>query len=324
MPLKNPLKYSWQLYYRSIYCPYIKPYLRANVRKSELKRVYGEYSESLALLERLSQVYDLTQNSGESHAPIFICATGWRTGSTLLQRLVMSSGEALIWGEPYSDTMPSHALFSHLRAFKSDYPYDGCFQPISSDDVQALTTTWTACLFPPVQALYDAHQSFFIKLLQDPALKQGFKHWGMKEVRLNIDQALYLNWLFPNAKFIFLTRNPIDAYRSYKGRAWYIQWPNLRVDTATDFATFWSYLAEGFATQVAGLKSLIVRYEDLIGKDGEISKIEDFIELKVDRTLLGQRIEEPIRKYSSQLSRIEVSLIKKIAGETAGQLGYRL
>ncbi|MEO0491631.1 MAG: hypothetical protein AAFZ49_19075, partial [Cyanobacteria bacterium J06659_2] len=153
------------------------------------------------MLERLSQVYDLTQNSGESHAPIFICATGWRTGSTLLQRLVMSSGEALIWGEPYSDTMPSHALFSHLRAFKSDYPYDGCFQPISSDDVQALTTTWTACLFPPVQALYDAHQSFFIKLLQDPALKQGFKHWGMKEVRLNIDQALYLNWLFPNAKF---------------------------------------------------------------------------------------------------------------------------
>ena len=35
----------------------------------------------------------------DSYSPIFIFTTGWRTGSTLLQRLITSSGETLIWGE---------------------------------------------------------------------------------------------------------------------------------------------------------------------------------------------------------------------------------
>lgn len=321
---RNPLKYAWQAYYKAVYSPYIKPYLKSRVGESELNKLYGEHDQSIALLTRLSQDHNLITTPEEEYAPIFICSTGWRTGSTLLQRLVMSTGEALIWGEPYSDTLPSHSLFSHLRAFKSDYPYEECFRQISSDNVTALTESWTAYLFPPMQALYNAHRSFFIKLLKEPAVEKGFKYWGMKEVRLNIDQVLYLNWLFPNAKFIFLTRNPIDAYRSYKGRKWYVKWPDLKVDTAIDFASFWSYLAKGFADNIPNLQSILVRYEDLISQEAEITKIEDFIGFQVDRQILNKRVKEPIKKHNKSLSWPEIFLIKKTAGEIAHSFGYEL
>jgi hypothetical protein len=30
--------------------------------------------------------------------PIFVCAVGWRSGSTLLQRLLMTDPSVLVWG----------------------------------------------------------------------------------------------------------------------------------------------------------------------------------------------------------------------------------
>ena len=32
--------------------------------------------------------------------PIFVCAIGWRCGSTLLQRILMTDPRVFIWGEP--------------------------------------------------------------------------------------------------------------------------------------------------------------------------------------------------------------------------------
>ena len=36
--------------------------------------------------------------------PIFIFAAIWRSGSTLLQRLLCSDPSLILWGEPYTDT----------------------------------------------------------------------------------------------------------------------------------------------------------------------------------------------------------------------------
>ena len=49
-------------------------------------------------LQGLSEALD---SDAPENRPVFVLAAGWRSGSTLLQRLVMSSGETLVWGEPY-------------------------------------------------------------------------------------------------------------------------------------------------------------------------------------------------------------------------------
>src|SRR5262245_48832244 len=47
--------------------------------------------------------------------PIFILSAGWRSGSTLVQRCVMSGGEAMIWGEPYGPFGLFDALADPIR-----------------------------------------------------------------------------------------------------------------------------------------------------------------------------------------------------------------
>ena len=34
--------------------------------------------------------------------PVFVLAAGWRSGSTWVQRGLMTSGQIVIWGEPYA------------------------------------------------------------------------------------------------------------------------------------------------------------------------------------------------------------------------------
>src|ERR1700759_2808533 len=36
----------------------------------------------------------------ETEAPIFLLSTGWRAGSTLLQRILVTDPSLLLWGEP--------------------------------------------------------------------------------------------------------------------------------------------------------------------------------------------------------------------------------
>src|SRR5688572_16478810 len=54
--------------------------------------------------------------------PVFILSSGWRTGSTLVQRLVMSSNTILVWGEPYAHCGHIRRLASALQAFTPEFP----------------------------------------------------------------------------------------------------------------------------------------------------------------------------------------------------------
>ena len=62
--------------------------------------------------------------STETCEPIFILAAGWRSGSTFLQRLVMSREEAFIWGEPYRHAALVDSLASQVKVFTDVWPMD--------------------------------------------------------------------------------------------------------------------------------------------------------------------------------------------------------
>ena len=54
-------------------------------------------------LDEIERKWPTCAESGEDTdiSPVFILSAGWGAGSTLLQRLIMSSGEVLVWGEPF-------------------------------------------------------------------------------------------------------------------------------------------------------------------------------------------------------------------------------
>ncbi len=253
------------------------------------------------------------------HKPIFIFSAGWRSGSTLMQRLVMSKESVLIWGEPYSHARMLWHLSASISAITDDWPETDWF--VDQHDLNKLNTTFVANLYPEIQEMKKACLAYIETLLEQPAKERGFKRWGLKDVRLTIDDAFFLKWLFPNGKFIFLTRNPYDAYRSYRlTRSWYNEWPDDPVFTAKRFGRHWRLLADGYLKDVAEIGGILVRYEDLCAGKVDIVELENYLELEIDPMLLNKKVgshrhdDDGVPKYELKMLKNEVSVVAKKLG----------
>lgn len=150
-------------------------------------------------------------------------SAGWRSGSTLVQRLLCSDPNTLIWGEPFGEAVPVPRLAAMIEAFVKKAPNRAAdaYDEVTRNATAPLCDLWIPNLNPGFAALRRAHRAFFDTLLMAPARARGYRRWGAKWVRLSAHHARYLKWLYPRAKFVFLVRDPLDAWRSYKGRRWY-------------------------------------------------------------------------------------------------------
>lgn len=269
---------------------------------------------------------DTAVPDGNREKPIFILSAGWRSGSTLLQRLVMSGTRTIVWGEPLGDTAIVTRLAHSLEIIGPAWPPDSFFPgTVPADE---LSGEWIANLTPHVHNLREAHRAFFLSWLRDPTVADyDAIRWGLKEVRLSIADAHYLRWLFPNAKFLFIVRNPIDAFRSWKGNRWRSPWPGYYRNSAIAFGRHWCTLADGFLAGYHSLGGMFIRYEDLIGGQFNTDELAAYLEFdSIDSTPLRRRIDTPKDKGPRKKRRVSLLdrlLISTICGSTMKKLGYR-
>ena len=220
--------------------------------------------------------------------PVFILSAGWRSGSTMLQRLIMSRESILIWGEPYSHARMLHHLAASVSAITPDWPKDEWFVDRYPRD--ELSTRFVANMYPNVQDLLQACLACTQTLLAEPARKRGFARWGLKDVRLTIDDAYFLHWLYPQARFVFLCRNPYAAYRSYRlDRSWYNEWPDDPVFTAERFGRHWRELTQGFRDGCEAVGGVFLRYEDLCAGNFDVAALEEYLQLGIDIQSAGEK-----------------------------------
>ena len=175
--------------------------------------------------------------------------------------MLMADGNTLIWGEPYARSGIIQKMSDQFRAVTASWPNRNHVGQVP--DYQA-TDKWIANLTPPVEALRRSHRLFFDQLFGEPSRKSGRKTWGIKEVRLTTQHAAYLRWLFPEARFLFLVRDPIQAYSSYRQRGpWFFNWPGRPVGSAWTFGGLWNSMAGDFYDHHESLNGMLIRYEDL-------------------------------------------------------------
>ena len=257
-----------------------------------------------------------------AESPIFIFAAGWRSGSTLLQRLVASDGRVLIWGEPYDRSGIVQALARSLAPFSASWPPPG--YPQASGSLAGLPESWLANLYPPPAALRTALRGLFLELFAVPARAQGASRWGFKEVRFGLAEALLLKGLFPDARFLFLRRDLEAAYLSYKGFSgsmdWYASWPRQPVFTPWAFARHRAGIIGEFEAALAATAGLLIDYAELASGRIDLARISAHCGVRIDAAILAGRVGSGLKDGKPlPLTRLEKLLLR--AGDAAGRRG---
>lgn len=288
-------------------------------RRRNLLRSAPSIQEALETIESRWVALSASQDR-----PVFILSAGWRSGSTLLQRLALSGDDLLIWGEPYAHCDYIRHLAESLRTIRRDVPPPEFFiDHYEADRTIRLEETWVACLYPTPTTLLEAHRAFVSALYGEPARARGFPRWGLKEVRLGIEHARYLKALFPEARFIFLYRDPYDAYRSYRSfRGWYDRWPDRPVFTPGAFGAHWKRLLEGFLDGAERLGGRIVRYEDLVARRVDLDDLAAYLGTRIDPAVLDRKVTGRASGVLESLPVLERRLLRRAVEPLAGRLGY--
>ena len=273
-------------------------------------------------LEKLCSV-----DAADDHeSPIFLFSTGWRTGSTFLQRLIISDSSLsessfLVWGEPYNVCGLIQHLAQTAIPFREDWPPPRYYYDTAAP--AHLKEEWIANLYPPLHDLWRGHRALFDSMFAEPARRAGASRWGIKEVRLGIEHAYYLRWLYPKARFLFLYRNPLASYRSYVGfgRDCYYMWPDRPVFTPTEFGSLWRQLMEGFLSGSDKVGGLLVRYEDINKGEGLIGQIENYLTIRIDRSLLDTKVGGS-GDAKGDVGQLEKWLLRRAVSPIAQAVGY--
>lgn len=252
--------------------------------------------------------------------PIIILGTAWRSGSTLLQRLASSSGQALVWGEPWHrcDLVPR--LTESLRAVSQEWPADRFSLTRFTDG--ELRDQWIANLFPDLTSLLDGHRSLILDWLAAPARDLGYERWGLKAVRFDGDHARYLRLLFPDARIVVVHRDPREAWPSYRAAGFesYRRYPERPVRTAHDFAKTWVDVTRSLLDAAGDVGAMVIAYDTLTQDPNVADDLATDLGVDIDRAVLDEQVGGSTRTHG--LARSERRTIERIAGRTMGELGY--
>lgn len=265
-----------------------------------------------------------SRSAGHSAAsPVFILASGVRCGSTLLQRFLCSHSDVLIWGEP--NGLPD-TLHRALAAFSNRRGEDEL-----SSFLDRGAESWIAYMRPDAQATESAARRFLLELYEMPALALGRNRWGFKDVASDVETALYLQSLFPDARFVHLTRSLRACVASQV--SWIEAGVWSRAQLHASIRTWLSVNQSFLSTRALGLDNLMrLRYEDLVADPATVTReLCDFLDLdhaRCDLGVFGQYVRGPQDgRYPAPrtLSDADAALLNmEEADETLARLGYEL
>lgn len=219
-----------------------------------------------------------------SPPPIFIFSSSWRSGSTLLQRFITASGEVLVWGETggaLNAIADAVAGWDQITADSSRrFPGgvggkgEAAYRKFIATPKSEHASLWIANLSPPHADILAELRNMFDALYLQRAQDHGYPRYGFKETRCDLDTARRLQVLFPDTRFVFLVRNPVDVILSIKRRNWMGR-PAGHA-TLRYYADHWRSRSMQFRQADFGLT---LRYEDFITDPALQQRVLDYLEI---------------------------------------------
>ena len=221
--------------------------------------------------------------------PICIASPTRRSGTTLLQRLLCSSSNSLIYGESCANDFHMLCnLFSTKEMLLSQNKdwHNSQFQSVLNGAVNK----WIPDLMPDIDGYLQAYKNMIQSLadhFSNAASKAGRPVWGMKMPEWYPLGLALMQQLIPGTKILYLHRNLEDCVRSAK-KIEMIQGLN----ELQQFCQTWRQFTDYAKLNFKGDLVLHLAYEDLIDNpDHWISEIEKFTgAIGIDRSVMTVKI----------------------------------
>ena len=133
-----------------------------------------------------------------------------------------------------------------------------------------------------------------------------------------------MRWLYPNAKFVIISRHPYDSFRSLADAGWdpvYYRYPDVCVDSAASFARHWNRLAVSWSHLPVGFPLVHIKYEDLINGKTDFRRLESWLGIEIrENVALSVAVGGTAKR--ARLRWYERMIIAREAAEGMLTLGY--
>ena len=278
-----------------------------------------------------------TDKSPAEAFPIFLLGSG-RSGTTLLQKILNSADDVMIWGEHGGFLKKIAGAYFHqtenLKVNRKIFERNPVASDPNLDHHRLKLTDFNYCWMNWYgrQEVVTNFAALIESFFHPPGMEK--RYWGFKEIRYGGNDRVIelLAELFPNARFVFIARNPVDVIASQSALGW---------GRRTALGGGWKHLAEGWATQNRALlefqrrneeRSHFVSFEELISKDA--AAVEDLFDWLGFETSDRQRelvdLEEGIwrkerkdgKSHRAMFSERRLRHIASIVKDPSKALGY--
>lgn len=268
---------------------------------------------------------------GISSQPVFVFGCSHRCGSTLLQRLLNSVPQVLIWGEHNGYLNDFFWNYRNLLKWAAQHNEERLRFIESGFD------NFLPNMSPDRENIQEAARNHLISLFALPALKLGRKIWGFKEVRYGAEVALVLQELFPETRVIHLIRDPVEVYLSLK--SWEENDPGWDHELTERSVGNWIRINRSFIELKDQIMKLLqIKFEEMISDPGgftrELAGFLDIHERYFNQKVFARKLagygEPEIGTQRSKPSRMDFSerdrdLLGRLEmHEVASAYGYRL
>ncbi len=221
--------------------------------------------------------------------PILISSPVRRSGTTLLQRLLCSSSNALIFGESCANdfNLLTNLLVSKQMVLGQNKEWRNTQL---ASVLNKETNDWIPDLMPDIDNYLEAVKKASFSILghyKEFAKENQCSVWGAKLPEWNIFSLVQTHDFFPESKVIYLVRNLPDCLRSAKSIGMV-----HRLEDMQYFCNTWKQNKEFASQRLKGERVLHINYEDLISNPKEIiEKIALFTGAKgIDLSVIESKI----------------------------------
>lgn len=222
-------------------------------------------------------------------APIVIASPIQRSGTTLLQRLLCSARDALIFGETCANDL--NMLLGLLMQKRGMYGRNDGWRGAQLQRVlQGEVNEWIPDLMPDTNGYlqqFEVAVTNFLGHFAAFARQHDRPHWGMKLPGWNVSQLDQILRMMPKTRILFIVRDLEACVRSAKAVNFCQD-----LESTRQFAEFWKMNLQNAHRLLKRPEVLWIQYHTLTSYPEEtIQRIEQFAGLReIDRSVMKHRV----------------------------------